>query len=145
MAMTGTHGKRSLPTAHELRRQFDHARLELGRTVEALASKEQVEQVAGRLRETAAHAARLVEDKTPDRVRGRAVRAATRVRDTASRAGRLTVDKNLDSMRGTAVRAATTARANRTVLIGAGGVLTAVLLVRRTRRARRARLAMRRP
>ncbi len=83
----------------------------------AVAVKEQVGRFAGRIRDTAAHVGRLVEDKTPAPVRA-----------------------GLVSARGQAGQAAARGRTRRTAWIGAAGVLTAAaLLVRRTRRARRAR------
>ncbi|MFE2325410.1 hypothetical protein ACFXD5_16065 [Streptomyces sp. NPDC059385] len=88
----------------------------------------------GRLRETAVHLGRLMEDKTPDPVRAGALRTATRVRDTAARAGRLTGHHNLASTKARAGRAATLARANRTALATVAGVLTAAVLARRARR-----------
>ncbi|MFJ1567838.1 hypothetical protein ACIOG8_27085 [Streptomyces erythrochromogenes] len=97
-----------------------------------------VARATGRLRDTAVHVGRLVEDKTPDPVLAGAFRTATRLRDAAARAGRLTGHGNLDSVRAKAGRAATLARANRTALATAAGVLTAAVIARRARRARRA-------
>lgn len=107
MAITNSHDKKSIPTTRE----------EFARTVEALASKsaearEQVARATGRLRDTAVHVGRLVEEKTPD--------------------------VNLDSVRGKAGRAGAKARSNRTALIAAAGVLSAAVLARRSRRTRRA-------
>ncbi|MFJ6782909.1 hypothetical protein [Streptomyces yangpuensis] len=96
-----------------------------------------VTRATGRLRDTAVHVGRLVEDKTPDPVLAGALRTATRVRDTAARAGRLAGHRSFDSVRAGAGRAATLARANRTALTTAAGVLTAAVLARRARRARR--------
>ncbi|MER7734868.1 hypothetical protein ABTX80_28640 [Streptomyces erythrochromogenes] len=101
--------------------------------------RRQVARATGRLRDTAAHVGRLVEDKTPDPVRAGAFRTATRVRDTAARAGRLTGRGNLDSARARAGRAAKLARSHRTALATAAGVLTAAVIARRSRRARPAK------
>ncbi|MFE9635775.1 hypothetical protein [Streptomyces sp. NPDC006463] len=75
--------------------------------------------------------------RTVEALVSRTAAVKEQVRETASRAGRLAADMDLDSVRGKAGRAVTTARANRTPLIAATGVLAAALLVRRTRRARR--------
>ncbi|MET9852816.1 hypothetical protein ABZY57_07720 [Streptomyces sp. NPDC006450] len=111
---TGSHGITSVPGTRELRRQAGRARKELGRTVEALKSRagasEQVHKTAVRLREKA-----------------------------ASRVGRLVQDKRLDSARGKAVRTATAMRRHPTAVATAAGVMTAALLARRSRRARRGR------
>ncbi|MFJ9550579.1 hypothetical protein [Streptomyces erythrochromogenes] len=110
---------KSVPTPTELRRHVARA--------------------TGRLRDTAVHVGRLVEDRTPDPVLAGAFRTATRVRDTAARAGRLTGHGSLDSLRVKAGRAATLARSHRTALATAAGVLTAAVIARRSRRARRAK------
>ncbi|WP_327308866.1 DUF3618 domain-containing protein [Streptomyces sp. NBC_01298] len=114
MTTTGLHGNKTLPGARTLRRQAVRTRKELGRTVEALVSRAgspaRVQESAGRLRKTA-----------------------------ASHVGRLVQDGKLDAARGKAVRAATAARSHRTALATAAGVLTAALLARRSRRARRGR------
>lgn len=100
-------------------------------------------QATGRIRDTAAHVARLVEDKTPDPVRDRAVRTATQVRDAASRAGKLAAHKSHGSGRGKAGWAALTTRSERSPMIAAAGVLAGALVVRRARRAWQARRALR--
>lgn len=96
-------------------------------------------QATGRIRDTAAHVARLVEDKTPDPVRDRAVRTAAQVRDAASRAGRLAAHKARGSVHGKSARAAITGRSERSPMMAAAGVLAAALLVRRARQAWQAR------
>ncbi|MDX6763016.1 hypothetical protein SIN09_27315, partial [Streptomyces sp. F8] len=101
---------KSVPTSAELRRQVARA--------------------TDRLRDTAVHVGRLVEDKTPDPVLAGALRTATRVRDTAARAGRLAGHRDLDSVRANAGRAATVARTHRTALATAAGVLAAAALAR---------------
>ncbi|MFF1414458.1 hypothetical protein ACFVX6_32500 [Streptomyces sp. NPDC058289] len=123
MTMAGIRGDTSVPTAQELRRQVTRTCKELGRTVTALASKaeqsaasnKQVAQVTDRLRDTAAQVGHQL--------------------------GHLVDETDLDSVRGKAGRAVTAARSNRTALLTAAGVL-AVLLIRRTRRARRATLTL---
>lgn len=123
MTMTGLPGSKSVPSARALRRQAVRTGRELGRTVEAFVSK------TGR-------SARVHEKGIF--AKGGVVRTAGRLKKAAtSHAGRLAKDKKLDSARVRAVRAATMARSNRTVLIAAAGVLTAALLARRSRRARR--------
>ncbi|MFE2366048.1 hypothetical protein [Streptomyces virginiae] len=112
---------KSVPTPAELRRQVARA--------------------TGRLRDTAVHVGRLVEDKTPNPVLAGALRTATRVRDTAARAGRFAGHRKFDSAKASAKtgagRAATLARANRTALATVACVLTAAVVARRARRARR--------
>ncbi|MEU9146055.1 hypothetical protein [Streptomyces sp. NPDC048349] len=132
MTMTQSRGRTSLPTPAELRRQIAHARVELGRIVDMLAAKAdaaerphgrtaavtaQAARVAGRVRDTAVHVGRLVEDKTPTPVRA-----------------------HLASARGAAGRSGTTARTRRTAWTGVAGAVAFALLARRSRRARRARL-----
>ncbi|CAM5318617.1 hypothetical protein SAVIM338S_00722 [Streptomyces avidinii] len=100
-------------------------------------------QATGRIRDKAAHVARVVEDKTPDPVRDRALRTATQVRDAASRAGRIAAHKAQGTLhgksRGKSVRAALTGRSERSPMLAAAGVLATALLVRRARRAWQAR------
>ncbi|MFB7172427.1 hypothetical protein ACFCYM_16600, partial [Streptomyces sp. NPDC056254] len=73
-----------------------------------------VERATGRLRDTATHVGRLVEDRTPDPVRSGALRTASRVRDAAARAGRIAGQRDLTPVKARAGRAAALARANRT-------------------------------
>ncbi|MER5758771.1 hypothetical protein [Streptomyces sp. NPDC002082] len=119
MTMAGIHGDTTVASVQELRRQATRTCKELGRTVTALASKaeqtaasnKQVAQVTDRLRDTAAQVGHQL--------------------------GHLVDETDLDSVRGKVGRAVNAARSNRTALLTAAGVL-ALLLVRRTRRARRA-------
>ncbi|MET9470142.1 hypothetical protein ABZY44_36180 [Streptomyces sp. NPDC006544] len=91
----------------------------------------------GRIRDKAAHVARLVEHKTPDPVRDRAVRTAAQVRDAASRAGRLAAHKNPRFGGAKSPWAAgARGRSGPGPAMAAAGVLAAALLVRRARRAR---------
>ncbi|MGW6686228.1 hypothetical protein [Streptomyces sp. NPDC054961] len=90
----------------------------------------------GRIRDTAAHVVRLVEHKTPDPVRDRAVRTAAQVRGAASRAGRLAGHGNPRFGRAKSPWAAVRGRGGRRPAIAAAGVLATALLVRRVRRAR---------
>nr|WSX53448.1 hypothetical protein OG409_33715 [Streptomyces sp. NBC_00974] len=94
-------------------------------------------QATGRIRDTAAHVARLVEHKTPDPVRDRAVRTAAQVRDAASRAGRFAAHTNPRFGRAKSPWAAIRGRSGRSPVIAAAGVLATALLVRWARRARR--------
>ncbi|MFE0602403.1 hypothetical protein ACFW2T_13365 [Streptomyces sp. NPDC058892] len=96
-----------------------------------------VARATGRLRDTAMHVGRLVEDRTPGPVLAAAWRTATRVRDTAARSGRLTGHPRRGPVRAKAARAASLARSHRTALATAAGVLTVAVLARRSRRARR--------
>ncbi|MER5731536.1 DUF3618 domain-containing protein [Streptomyces sp. NPDC002138] len=99
------------PSPEELRHRIEHTRDELGRTVEALASKadvtaqakEKAALVGDQIRETAGQAARLVKQKTPEPV--------------------------LDAT----AQVATTAKANRTPLLALGAAFVVFLLVRRGR------------
>ncbi|WP_328296569.1 DUF3618 domain-containing protein [Streptomyces sp. NBC_00435] len=111
MTTTKSHGTASVRTAQEVRRQFARTRDELGRTVGALAGRAGV---AGRAHDGIAA------------VRGQVGQVTGRLRGTARH-----------TVRGRAGRAAATARSNGTALIAAGGALAGILLLRRTRRARR--------
>lgn len=144
-------GKKAAPTPEALREQVERTRDELGTTVEALAAKadvkahakvkaaeikEQAVVVTDGIRESTAHAARLVKDKTPDPVLDKASQAAAQVHDTATRVGRLAVERTPEPVREKAGAAAILARGKRAPLIGAATALVAVLLLRRSRRRR---------
>ncbi|MFD9307927.1 hypothetical protein ACFWCB_35510 [Streptomyces sp. NPDC060048] len=122
MTIAGLNSGKSVPTAQEVRRQVARTRKELGRTVTALASK--------------ADAAVRAQGRTASSKR-QVAQVTGRLRKAAAHVGRLAGEKNLDSLRGKAGRAASAARTDRTKVIAIGGVLAAVLLVRRTLRARR--------
>ncbi|MER5312603.1 DUF3618 domain-containing protein [Streptomyces sp. NPDC002773] len=144
MSTPSKDGKDAAPTPEELREQVEHARDELGQTVEALAAKADVKAqakekatlVGDQLREKAAHAAQLVKNKTPDPVLDKAAHAAAQVRETATRAGQLAAEKTPDPVREKAESAATMAKANRTPLVAAAVAFVVFLLLRRSQRCR---------
>lgn len=130
------------PATDQLRRRVEATREELRRTVAVLTAKNDDQgtlvQRAGRTgakaHEAASRIRDLVRTKTPEPLRGRAVRAALRTRRQAAHAGRLARAKAPAALRAGAGRTARTARAHRAPLLGAGAALGVFLFLRRARR-----------
>ncbi|MFF9340729.1 MULTISPECIES: DUF3618 domain-containing protein [unclassified Streptomyces] len=122
----------SPPTPEVLRGQIEQTRQELGRTVQALVAKADVKALA---REQAAEAKeKAVEVKEQAAVKAALV--TDELRDKAAHAARVVHDRTPEPVRERAGRAAATARNHRGALVVATAALTALVLTVRTRRQR---------
>lgn len=138
------------PTPAELREQIEHARHELGDTVQALADKTDVkaraQQKAGQLKEQAVakvgelktHASKAtsqVQGKLPDPIKEKATQAAEQTRAAAAKAGRVWEEKAPASLQQKAAQSAQLAREHRTLLLVAAAGVTVLWLVARRRKS----------
>ncbi|WP_306311087.1 DUF3618 domain-containing protein [Streptomyces hydrogenans] len=124
--------KGSSPTPEVLRDQISQTREGLGRTVQALVAKADVKALA---REQAAEAReKAVEVKEQAVVNAALV--TDKLRDKAAHAARVVHDRTPEPVREKAGQAAATTRNHRGAIIAATVALTALVLAMRTRRQR---------
>ncbi|MFK3733818.1 DUF3618 domain-containing protein [Streptomyces sp. NPDC088090] len=122
----------SSPTPEVLRGQIVQTREELGRTVQALVAKTDVKALA---REQAAEAReKAVEVK--ERAAVKAALVTDELRDKAAHAARVVHDRTPEPVREKAGRAAATAGNHRGALLAATAALTVLVFAARTRRQR---------
>ncbi|MFB7509196.1 hypothetical protein ACFC0P_38315, partial [Streptomyces broussonetiae] len=93
--------------------------------------KEQAALQAGQLKDKAAEAAALVQDKLPEPVKDKATQAAGQVRAKAAEAGQLWQEKAPEPVRAKTSQAAQAARGNRLLLAAAGAAVAVWLVCRR--------------
>ncbi|MGW5398297.1 DUF3618 domain-containing protein [Streptomyces sp. NPDC003952] len=128
------HNSEFTPSKEGLGDRIEHTRDELGRSVEALAAKADVQAQAAKekaadAKDQAMDAAADAKDQARD-LQARAVQKASAVTEQAAD---VVQDKTPDPVLDGAERVATRAWANRAPLIGIGAALLVVLLVRRGR------------
>ncbi|MET9735691.1 DUF3618 domain-containing protein [Streptomyces sp. NPDC006458] len=140
-------------SSDELREQVEEVRGELGRTVQALAAKtdvqararqkaaevrQQAAAKAGQLRTKAADVTHVVEDKVAHPVKDKAGEVSRQARAKTAQAGHLIGDKMPEPVRRTAARGAPALRGRRTVVLTAvAGGAVLVWLVCRPRSGKR--------